>query len=57
MLHIAKTADLQSIALSSSLIDPLFTQQKQPQRFQNQTFGYQKGNVGEKDELEVGMGI
>ena len=29
----------------------LFTKQKQIKRFQNQTYGYQRGNVGERDKL------
>ena len=29
----------------------LFTKQKQTQRFQNQTYGYRKGDVGGRDEL------
>ena len=27
-----------------------FTKQKQTQRFQNQTYGYQKGNIGGTDK-------
>ena len=29
----------------------LFTKQKQIQRFQNQTYGYQRGSVGGRDKL------
>ena len=29
----------------------LFTKQKQTHRFQNQIYGYQRGNVGEQDKL------
>ena len=35
----------------------LLTKQKQTQRFQNQTYSYQRGNVGGGMDLEVGIGI
>ena len=35
----------------------LFTKQKHTQRFQNQTYGYQSGNIGGRDDWEIGIGI
>ena len=34
----------------------LFTKQKQTHRFQHQTYGYPRGNVGERYNWEVGIG-
>ena len=40
-------------SLIKTIQNNLFTKQKHTYRFQNQTYGYQRGNVEVRDKLEV----